>query len=69
MVFETRASLTPGARLEAVHRVQPGETLDRISAKYYGDSTRWRQIASANGISDPLALRNGSLLSIPRVKT
>ena len=28
-----------------VHRVQPGETLDRISAKYYGDSTRWRAIA------------------------
>ncbi len=49
-----------------VHRVQPGETLDRISARYYGDSTRWRQIASANGISDPLALRSGTLLSIPR---
>lgn len=49
-----------------VHRVQPGETLDRISARYYGDSTRWRQIASANGISDPLAVKPGSLLSIPR---
>jgi len=49
-----------------VHRVQPGETLDRISAKYYGDSTRWRQIASANSIVDPLALRPGALLSIPR---
>ena len=51
-----------------VHRVQPGETLDRISARYYGDSTRWRQIATANGISDPLALRPGSLLSIPRTQ-
>jgi hypothetical protein len=50
-----------------IHRVQPGETLDRISARYYGDSTRWRQIASANGITDPLALRNGSLLTIPRM--
>lgn len=49
-----------------VHRVQPGETLDRISARYYGDSTRWRQIASANGITDPLALKSGALLSIPR---
>jgi hypothetical protein len=49
-----------------VHRVQPGETLDRISAKYYGDSTRWRSIAAANGVVDPLALRVGSLLSIPR---
>ncbi len=49
-----------------VHRVQPGETLDRISARYYGDPTRWRQIASANGITDPLAVRSGTLLSIPR---
>lgn len=49
-----------------VHRVQPGETLDRISAKYYGDSTRWRTIAAANGVVDPLSLRAGSLLSIPR---
>jgi hypothetical protein len=49
-----------------VHRVQPGETLDRISAKYYGDSTRWRAIATANGVTDPLALRTGSLLTIPR---
>jgi hypothetical protein len=48
-----------------VHRVQPGETLDRISAKYYGDSTRWRQIAQANAVFDPLALRPGALLSIP----
>jgi hypothetical protein len=52
-----------------VHRVQPGETLDRIAAKYYGDSTRWRQIAAANGIADPLALRTGSLLSVPRINS
>lgn len=49
-----------------VHRVQPGETLDRISARYYGDSTRWRLIAGANDIDDPLSLRPGALLSIPR---
>ncbi len=49
-----------------VHRVQPGETLDRISAKYYGDSTRWRELANTNGIEDPLAVRPGTLLSIPR---
>lgn len=48
-----------------VHRVQRGETLDRISARYYGDSTRWRQLADANGIEDPLGIRPGSLISIP----
>ena len=54
-------------RPHRVHRVQPGETLDRISARYYGDSTRWRALAAANGIEDPLAIRAGSLLSVPRM--
>ena len=50
------------------YRVQPGETLDRISAHHYGDSTRWRALAVANGIEDPFALRPGSLLAIPRLE-
>lgn len=54
-------------RPSRVHRVQPGETLDRISARYYGDSTRWRTLASANGLEDPLALRPGSVIDIPRL--
>jgi LysM repeat protein len=49
-----------------VHRVQPGETLDRISARYYGDSTQWRRLAIENGIEDPLAVRPGTLLHVPR---
>ena len=51
-----------------VHRVQPGETLDRISARYYGDATRWRVLASANGLEDPLAIKAGALLDIPRLE-
>jgi len=51
-----------------VHRVQPGDTLDRISARYYGDSTRWRLLANANGLEDPLAVRPGALLTIPRLE-
>lgn len=47
------------------HRVQPGETLDRIAATYYGDATRWRDIASINGIADPLDVAPGRILSIP----
>jgi hypothetical protein len=50
-----------------VHRIQRGETLDRISARYYGDATRWRALAGANGIEDPLAIRPGSLIAIPRL--
>ncbi len=51
-----------------VHRVQPGETLDRISARYYGDSTRWRMLAAANGLEDPLAVRPGTMLTVPRLE-
>jgi LysM repeat protein len=47
------------------HQVQVGDTLDRISARYYGDSTKWRVIASANGIADPLDLPPGRLIAIP----
>jgi nucleoid-associated protein YgaU len=43
-----------------------GETLDRISARQYGVSTMWRLIAEANGINDPLALRPGAFLNIPK---
>jgi LysM repeat protein len=50
-----------------VHRVQPGETLDRISAQHYGDATKWRLLAAANGIEDPLALHPGGLLAVPKV--
>jgi hypothetical protein len=50
-----------------VHRVQPGETLDRISAQHYGDPTRWRLLATANGIEDPLSLRPGTVLSVPKL--
>jgi nucleoid-associated protein YgaU len=47
------------------HQIQVGDTLDRIAARYYGDSTKWRDIATLNGISDPLDLTPGRLLSIP----
>lgn len=47
------------------HLVSPGETLDRIAALYYGDATRWRAIAGANGIKDPLGVEPGTLLAIP----
>lgn len=53
-------------RPHRTHRVQRGETLDRIAAQHYGDATRWRPIAEANGIEDPLALKPGAVLRVPR---
>jgi len=48
-----------------VHRLVPGETLDRIAAAHYDDPARWRLIAEANDVLDPLELESGSLFAIP----
>ena len=50
------------------HQIQAGETLDRIAARYFGDPTRWRTLAAANGIADPLDLKPGRIISIPESK-
>ena len=47
------------------HVVGAGERLDWIAASVYGDATRWRLIADANGITHPLRLREGMELVIP----
>lgn len=48
-----------------VHQVLAGETLDRIAVQRYGDPARWRLIAEANRILDPLRIQPGTLLLIP----
>lgn len=45
--------------------VQQGQRLDWIAHMEYGDSSRWRLIADANGIADPMSLRAGQVLVLP----
>lgn len=61
--LQNPTSHTPGRPRS--HRVERGETLDRLAARYYGEPTRWRLIARANGVIDPLALSPGEDLAIP----
>lgn len=61
--LQNPTSSTP--TLHSVHQLLPGETLDRVAAVHYGDPTRWRIIAEANGIVDPLNLPKGATLAIP----
>lgn len=49
------------------HSVTDGDSLPMIAYRAYGDATRWRPIAEANGIDDPMRLRRGSTLTIPRL--
>ena len=50
-----------------VHTVKDGDSLPSIAYEAYGDATSWRAIADANGIENPLHLRRGRSLSLPRL--
>ena len=52
-----------------VHTVRDGDTLPSISYQAYGDATRWRVIAEANAVDNPLHLRRGAALSLPRLES
>jgi Contractile injection system tube protein/LysM domain len=49
------------------HIVRDGDSLPSIAQEAYGDPTRWRVIAEANEIDDPLRLRRGTALTVPRL--
>jgi hypothetical protein len=59
----TRAEIGLGS-----HTVRDGDSLASIAFHHYRDPTKWRAIAEANGIDDPLHLKRGSVLSIPRIE-
>lgn len=50
----------------AVHVVSEGDSLPLIAQSAYGDPSRWREIAHANAIDDPLRPQRGQALAIPR---
>jgi hypothetical protein len=50
-----------------VHVVLAGDSLPSIAKSAYGDPTRWREIAQANGIDDPLRLERGRALTVPHL--
>jgi Contractile injection system tube protein/LysM domain len=50
-----------------VHTVKDGDTLPSIAYEAYGDATVWRAIADVNRIENPLHLRRGTALSLPKL--
>jgi hypothetical protein len=51
-----------------VHTVKDGDSLPSIAYDTYGDATVWRAIADVNGIENPMHLRRGSPLSLPKLE-
>ena len=58
-LFPAQNPTSGGDGMRARHMVEDGDTLDLIAYQEYGDPTRWRAIALANGIDNPRALRAG----------
>jgi nucleoid-associated protein YgaU len=71
MVAANDDRLTPqnptsgGIGSERTRLVRPGDRLDWIAYEEYGDSTRWRVIADANGLQHVRDLVVGQRLAIP----
>jgi len=53
--------------VEKRYVVRTGETLSSVSAAVYRDPARWREIAVANGITDPRSVAPGTVLIVPRL--
>jgi hypothetical protein len=47
------------------YTVRQGETLSDVANSVYGDPNSWRPIAEHNGVTDPLDVAAGSILTIP----
>jgi nucleoid-associated protein YgaU len=47
------------------HRMVAGDTLASVAYSVYGNPNRWRHLAEANGIDDPLRVREGVVLHVP----
>lgn len=56
---------TRATQRRRAHLVQAGDTLAGIAYKHYQDPTRWRAIALANEIDDPMRLPVGTSLTVP----
>lgn len=52
----------------AEEKVKAGDTLWAMAEQHYGDGTKWKLIAAANGITDPKKLQVGQVIQIPKLK-
>jgi len=47
------------------HTIQPGDTLGRVSNRYYNDPMQWKKIVEANNITNPDLIYPGQVFLIP----
>lgn len=47
------------------YTIKQGDTLGSISRQFYGTTTKWKEIAENNSISDPAKIKVGQIIRIP----
>ena len=50
---------------EQPYTVQSGDNLSKVAKRFYGDASKYREIAKANGIDDPDKIQVCQNLSLP----
>lgn len=58
---------TQSPDVEKRYIVRTGETLSSISDAVFRDPALWRELARANGITDPRLVAPGTILTVPRL--
>ena len=59
---------TSGGEVRKSYLVNEGDRLDLIAFRAYNDSQKWRLIAEANGIENPLSIKPGQRLLLPALE-
>jgi nucleoid-associated protein YgaU len=70
--YDVLESLLSKIPLESADRVKSwvvktGDTLQGVAAQEYEDATKWRPIAQASNVDNPLVLEPGQQLTIPTI--
>jgi len=47
------------------YTIQAGDTLSKLAIKFYGNMSRWPEIAAANALANPDRIQPGQTLTIP----
>lgn len=56
-----------GLDTQRSHQVVAGDTLASVAQAEYGSAGRWRSLAAANGIDDPMRVAPGTRLLVPEL--
>ncbi|OGY24429.1 MAG: hypothetical protein A2Y57_03510 [Candidatus Woykebacteria bacterium RBG_13_40_7b] len=54
--------------LPTTYQVEAGDSLSKIAQKFYGDYTKWTEIAKENNLANPSVIHKGNVLKIPKVE-